>query len=158
MHLIAESLSAEAFAPYGDVLEAPEEPGRIYFDAGLGNGRPAAHPSLSVTHTLPPAALPLQAVCMERHEFSSQSFLPLDAGPWLVIVAPKGAGGRPDVGKARAFVAGPRQGITYRPDVWHHPLSVLERPAQFYIFMWQDGSAADTELVTLDAPFTVGLR
>lgn len=157
MHLNAEPLNAEAFAPYGDVLEAPPDPGRIYFNAGLHNGRTDARPNLSVSHVLPLAALPLSATRMERHEFSSQTFMPLDAGPWLVIVAPKAAGGGPDGAKARAFIAGPGQGVTYRADTWHHPLTVLERPARFVVFMWQNGSTTDEEFVTLDAPFTVGV-
>ena len=157
MHLIAEPLRGDAFAPYGDVLEAPKDPGRVYFNGSLGNGRTDARPSLSVSHALPLATLPLQATRMERHEFSSQSFMPLDAGPWFVIVAPKAPHGGPDAAKARAFVAGPGQGVTYRADTWHHPLTVLERPARFVVFMWQNGSTTDEEFVTLDQPFTVGL-
>jgi|SRR6266568_8687907 len=155
MHLTAEPLRAENFAPYGDVLEAPPEPGRIYFNSALGNGRAGAAPSLSVAHVAPLAALPLVARQMERHEFSSQSFMPIDAGRWLVIVAPKAAGGGPDAAQARAFLVGPGQGVTYRPDTWHHPLTVLDRPARFAVFMWLDGTRTDEEFVTLETPFTV---
>ena len=97
MHLVAGPLRAEDFSPYGDVLEAPAEPGRTYFNDGLGNGRAGAKPSLSVSHVLPLAALPLRATQMERHEFSSQTFLPIDVGRWIVVVAPKTATGGPDV-------------------------------------------------------------
>jgi len=155
MHLVAELLNANAFAPYGDVLEAPKEPGRTYFNAGLANGRRGASPSLSVAHVQPLAALPLVATRMERHEFSSQSFMPLDVARWFVIVAPKAAGGGPDGARARAFLAGPGQGVTYRSDTWHHPLSVLDRPARFAVFMWLEGSQTDEEFVTLETPFTV---
>ena len=31
MHLRARPLTAEAFAPYGDVLTPPKDPGRSYF-------------------------------------------------------------------------------------------------------------------------------
>jgi ureidoglycolate lyase len=157
MHLIAEPITADAFAPYGEVLEASKQPGRVYFKGALGNGRAHAAPSLSVTHAAPIAALPLTATLMERHEFSSQSFLPFDVERWLVIVADKAATGGPDTATARAFVVGPGQGITYRPDVWHHPLTVLDRPARFYVSMWEDGTATDTEFFTLPEPFTVGL-
>lgn len=157
MHLIAEPLGAEAFAPFGDVLEAPAEPGRIYFDTGLGNGRPRARPSLSISNVAPLHALPLEAVHMERHEFSSQSFVPVDAGRWFVIVAPQRADGRPDAGQARAFLAGLGQGVTYHANVWHHPMTVLDRPARFAVFMWLADDDKDTELATLDRPFTVGV-
>src|SRR5690348_16183067 len=95
MHIVAEPLTAVAFAPYGDVLEASEKPGRVYFKDALGNLRPHAGPSLSVTHATPLTALPLTATLLERHEFSSQSFLPFDVARWIVIVTPKAAGGGP---------------------------------------------------------------
>ena len=155
MIIVPEPLRAEAFAPFGDVLEAPAQPGRHFFADGLANRRPGAAPSLAVAHVPPITALPLVATRMERHEFSSQSFLALDVSRWLVIVAPKAADGRPDTTQARAFLAGPGQGVTYRVDTWHHPLTVLDRPARFAVLIWLERSATDEEFVTLDEPFTV---
>ncbi len=155
--LIAKPLTAEAFAPYGDVLEAPIAFGRTYFERALANGRRDAKPSLSISLAKPVASLPLRAVQMERHEFSSQSFVPLDAGRWFVIVAPKAATGGPDAARAEAFVAGPGQGVTYGMNVWHHPLSVLDAPMRFAIFMWLERSKSDEEFVDLAEPFQVAL-
>ena len=155
MVIVAESLRAEAFAPFGDVLEAPLDPGRRFFANGLVNRRPGAVPSLAVAHVSPLAALPLLATRMERHEFSSQSFLALDVARWLVVVAPKAAAGGPDAARARAFVAGPGQGVTYRADTWHHPLTVLDRPARFAVLIWLENSRTDEEFVTLETPLTV---
>jgi ureidoglycolate lyase len=155
MIIATEPLRAEAFAPFGDVLEAPSEPGRHFFADGLANRRSGAAPSLAVAHVPPLTALPLVATRMERHEFSSQSFLALDVARWLVIVAPKAADGRPDTARARAFLAGPGQGVTYRVDTWHHPLTVLDRPARFAVLIWLEHSKTDEEFVTLDEPFTV---
>lgn len=158
MRLIAEALGAEAFAPYGEVVAAPETPGRNYFGGSLANLRPGARPSLAVALLAPLASLPLKVTRMERHEFSSQTFIPLEACRYLVVVAPRSAGGGPDARKARAFLAGPGQGVTYRADTWHHPMSVIGWPARFAILMWRDGSAGDEEFVGLDAPFVVDLR
>ena len=155
MIIAAEPLRAESFAPFGDVLEAPTQPGRHFFADGLANRRSGAAPSLAVAHVPPLAALPLVATRMERHEFSSQSFLALDVARWLVIVAPKAGDGRPDTARARAFLAGPGQGVTYRVDTWHHPLTVLDRPARFAVLIWLEHSKTDEEFVTLDEPFTV---
>jgi ureidoglycolate lyase len=152
----ARPLSREAFAPFGDVLEAPAEGGRSYFDGGLGNARPGASPSLSLARVAPSAELPLVARVMERHAFSSQTFIPLAIGRWLVIVAPNAAGGGPDASAAEAFLAGPGQGITYRIGTWHHPLTVLDRPAQLAVVMWRDGTAGDEEFVPVD-PFLVAI-
>jgi ureidoglycolate lyase len=153
MRLILEPLTAEAFAPFGDVLAAPADPGRVYIEAALDNRRAHARPSLSFS-TREPAALPLTSTTMERHRHSSQSFVPMEAGRWLVLVAPHGADGGPDMARARAFLAAPDQGVTYGADVWHHPSTVFDRIARFAIFMWKDGGPEDDEFVEV-APFTV---
>jgi len=155
MVIMPEPLRAEAFAPFGDVLDGPAAPGRRFFANGLANRRPGATPSLAVACVPPLASLPLMATRMERHEFSSQSFLALDVARWLVIVAPKAADGRPDTARARAFLAGPGQGVTYRLDTWHHPLTVLDRQARFAVLIWLEHSQTDEEFVKLDKPFTV---
>ena len=158
MRIIAQPLSEDAFAPYGDVLAAPRDFGRTYFEKGLQSARPTAWPSLSVAHVRPLPKLPLEAKVMERHEFSSQSFMPLDVARWLVVVAPAGADGGPDPSGAVAFVASPGQGVTYHMGTWHHPLTPLDRPARFAVFMWRDGTSTDEEFRTLATPFTVEIQ
>lgn len=153
--LTAQPITPEAFAPFGDVLVPPQEFARRYYSDGLSNGRPAAAASLSLSHVKPLASLPLEAVQMERHAFSSQSFMPLDVSRYLAIVAPHGADGGPDLDNVQAFLVPGDIGITYGRDVWHHPLSVLDRPGRFAIFMWLDGTTGDEEFVTLAAPFRV---
>lgn len=147
----AALLTAEAFAPFGEVLAAPAAPGRRYFEGAPANGRPGAWPSLSLSCREPSSP---HAVQMERHRFSSQSFVPLDPVRWLVLVAPHAEGGGPDMAQAMAFVVGPGQGVTYRADVWHHGLTVLDRPARFAVFMWRDGTGGDEEFVDV-APVSV---
>jgi ureidoglycolate lyase len=142
LKLIVEPLAAGPFAPFGDVLEIPHPSGRNYFDRALANLRPGARPSLSLSRKEELSSLPLTAQQMERHEFSSQSFVPIDVGRWVVVVAPHAAGGGPDMGGARAFLAGPNHGVTYAANVWHHPLTILDRPASFAVFMWRDGGKA----------------
>jgi ureidoglycolate lyase len=158
MIIVPEPLRADRFAPFGDVLAAPRAPGRNFFADGLANRRAGAKPSLAVAHVPPLAALPLTATRMERHEFSSQCFLPLDVERWLVIVAPKADDGGPDARRARAFLAGPGQGVTYHVDTWHHPLTVLDRAARIAVLIWLDNSTTDEEFVTLAEPFTVDVR
>lgn len=150
-----EPLTKEAFAPYGDVLEAPVEKGRLYYEEALGNGRPDAWPSLFLSCALPVADLPLDATIMERHEFSSQTFVPLAPTRWVVMVAPHAADGGPDMRRARAFLPAPGQGITYRMNVWHHPNTVFGARAQFAVFMWRDGGKGDEEFFTLPEPVRI---
>lgn len=148
MKLTLEPLTAEAFAPYGDVLAAPAEPGRSYIDGAYRSLRPDARPSLSFTRKAP-VTLPIASHLMERHEFSAQSFIPMDGGICIIIVAAHAADGGPDMARARAFLAAPGQGVTYAPNVWHHPFTVLERPACYAVAMWLDGSKGDEEFVTV---------
>ena len=137
------------------MLTPPGAPGRDYFERALANGRPGAWPSLSLT-LREPVAEPLAVTAMERHAWSSQSFVPLDPTRWLVLVAPHAAAGGPDMARAAAFVAGPGQGVTYGADIWHHGLTVLDAPARFAVFMWRDGTAGDEEFVDVE-PFAVEL-
>ena len=154
MQLIAQPLTAEGFAPFGTVLDVPRQAGRTYFDDTLANLRSGARPSLSIARRDEVATLPFTATMMERHEFSSQSFVPIDCSGWIVMVAPHTTDSRPDMAKARAFLAGPEQGITYGANIWHHPLTIVERPASFAIFMWLEGKR-DEEFFTLAEPVMI---
>ncbi|WP_459618632.1 ureidoglycolate lyase [Bordetella sp. 2513F-2] len=149
--ILARPLTASAFAPYGEVLEIPRTPGRRYFDDTLANLREQARASLSLIHC-EPTPLPLRVTALERHRYSSQSFVPLAVDRWLIVVAPHAPDGGPDAARAQAFVGGPGQGITYRADTWHHGLTVLGQPADFAIFMWRDGSEGDEEFAAV-TPF-----
>ena len=155
MKLILEPLAAGPFAAFGEVLEIPHAAGRSYFNRALANLRPSARPSLSLSRKEEMSSLPLTARQMERHEFSSQSFVPIDVGRWLVVVAPHAAGGGPDMRGARAFLAGPNHGVTYGANVWHHPLTIFDQPASFAVFMWLEGGKGDEEFFTLPAPATI---
>ena len=156
MEIDARPLTADAFAPFGEVFAVPDAPGRHYAEAALANARPGARPSLSVALRDPAPPGPIVARVMERHEFSSQSIVPMGPGRFLVLVAPHAAAGGPDMTQARAFVAGPGQGVTYGADVWHHGMTVLDTPLAFGVFMWRDGTAGDEQFVDI-APLTIRL-
>ncbi len=154
MEITPQLLTKEAFAPYGDVIDVPSEVGRTYYEDALGNLRDKAHPSLSVSLKPETPDRPLLAKYLERHEFSSQTFIPLNASRYLVVVAPHEKEGVPDVAKIRAFIATGKQGITYKPNTWHYGLTVLDRPGQFAVFMFRDGGKSDEEFVDV-TPFTI---
>jgi ureidoglycolate lyase len=155
LKLIVQPLAPEPFAPFGEVLTIPQPAGRTYFDRSLANLRPSARPSLSLSRKEDLSSLPLTARQMERHEFSSQSFVPIEAGRWLVLVAPPAPEGGPDMRGARAFLAGPRQGVTYGANVWHHPLTILDRAAAFAVYMWLGDGKGDEEFFSLAEPVTI---
>ena len=121
-------LTAEAFAPFGDVLEAAGEPdriingglcGRFHDQATLDFADGRAGISLFDAE---PRTLPHTLDLMERHPLGSQAFLPMHGHPYLVVVAPDqdGAPGEP-----QAFVTLPGQGVNYRRNTWHGVLTPL---------------------------------
>lgn len=131
-----EPLTAAAFAPFGEVLEAAGEPdklinaglcGRYHDRARLDFGDGRAGISIFASE---PCHLPLEFDLLERHPHGSQAFIPMTAAPFLVIVA-EDEGGKP--GQPRAFLTAPGQGVNYRRNVWHGVLTPLAAPGLFAV-------------------------
>ncbi len=156
MNLTIEPMTADAFAPFGQLLP-PRAPGQGRLDMidELQNARASARPRLSLA-TVEPRTLPLNAVEMERHVHSSQAFVPLDCASYFVLVAPHGADGRPDVSGLRAFRVPGDTGINYRANTWHHPITAFERTARFAVLTFVDGTAADEQFVPLPETVVIG--
>ncbi|WP_158746389.1 ureidoglycolate lyase [Acidisphaera sp. L21] len=146
-----EPLTAEAFAPYGDVIDPPAPGERDLLSDTLSAVDGADSPRLSFGHPKP-WTLPLTATEMERHNRSSQCFVPLDVSRFVVMVAPD-KDGKPDATQLRAFVARGDQAVNYHAGTWHHPSRALDRPARFATLMWTTGEKAlDEEWSTLPEP------
>jgi ureidoglycolate lyase len=157
IHLRIEPVTSEAFEPFGQLLPpgAPGESPQALIKE-LHNGRASARPRLSMA-AVEPKALPLTAAKMERHAHSSQAFVPMDCASYLVMVAPPQVGdGKPDLSRLRAFRVPGDTGINYRPDIWHHPLSPLERAGRFAVLTFIDGTAGDEDWADLPQPVVVG--
>ncbi|QJQ95217.1 MULTISPECIES: ureidoglycolate lyase [Halomonadaceae] len=154
--ITAQPLTQESFAQFGEVLDLPRSPGRHFYSDTLGNLRESAKPSLSISLIEPSPKRPLRVEMLERHEFSSQSFVPIDVDSWIVIVAPHDASGAPDMDQLQVFMARGDQGVTYRPNIWHHGVTVLGASATFAVFMWLTGDGGDEEFVDV-SPMTVNL-
>jgi ureidoglycolate lyase len=153
----AAALSAEAFAPFGDVIEIEGRESRwindntcrrfddlAYIDVAEGGGRPL----LSVFESNP-LSLPLYIRALERHPLSSQAFFPLEMRPFLVVVAADGPSG-----PLHAFLSSGRQGVNYRRNTWHHPLIALGQISRFLV-VDRGGCGENCEEVTLVAPVLV---
>ena len=93
MEIVARPLTAEAFAPWGEVLEARGDPDRIINQGLCGRFHDRARPDavggpLGISVFLAePRALPYRPALVERHPLGSQAFLPMTAAPFLVVVA-----------------------------------------------------------------------
>jgi ureidoglycolate lyase len=136
--LTPEPLSAEAFAPFGSVIEASG--GAVQLD--INQGHAIRYDRLAEIDAADGGgagvvslfrASPLRALVLkvfERHPLGSQTFMPLSGRPYLVAVAPAGAF---DPVKIRLFRAEGHQGVHYRKGVWHHFLLVLDADSDFLV-------------------------
>jgi ureidoglycolate lyase len=157
MRLVAEPISEAAFAPFGQILALPGEPGRVDYSAFAENLRPHRAELCFRTSLTAPSALPLRTRVMERHAFSSQAFLPVDVARYVVMVAPDDASGGPDLFSARLFLVDGRTGINYRAGAWHHPMTVLDRGAVFATVMFNDGGDRDEDWADLPVEVELAL-
>lgn len=155
MRLTVRRLTAEAFAPFGHVIQTHVAAiGWRARGAALENRRPAAVPHLAVTR-LAPTALPVRATALERHPFSSQTFVPTDLSRYLVAVCPSGPDGEPIVERLLAFVADVTLGVNHAPGTWHHPMAILDRSGEYVVLRWDDGSPVDAEWRDLPTPVLI---
>ncbi|MBF9044054.1 ureidoglycolate lyase [Rhodobacterales bacterium HKCCE4037] len=156
--ITAIPLRAEAFAPFGDVLEATGTPdkminqgrcGRFHDRARLDFG-PEGRAGISIFES-EIVEWPVKVEMVERHPEGSQAFIPMGAHPFLVIVAAdeRGAPGTP-----RAFVAAPGQGINLHRNTWHGVLTPLHAPALFAV-VDRIGTTPNLQEHWFDSPYTV---
>lgn len=155
--ITVQPLTAEAFAPFGDVLDTGGEPdrminaglcGRYHDRARLEFGEGRAGISIFEAEA---RELPYLLDLLERHPEGSQAFLPLTGNPFLVIVAPD-EGCRP--GQPLAFRTAPHQGINLHRGTWHGVLTPLFAPGLFAV-VDRIGPGANLEEVSLDPPYLV---
>lgn len=129
LSLTAVPLTAEAFAPFGDVIELPdydtaEHPNRRFDDLVRIDAGTDGRAMVSLLSVKAPTALPLNLAKLERHPLGSQAFIPCGGpGELVVVVAPPGD--TPDLSALRAFVTDGRQGVNYLKGVWHAPIAAL---------------------------------
>ncbi|MEP1962466.1 ureidoglycolate lyase [Tateyamaria sp.] len=152
-----QPLTAQAFAPFGDVLECAGEPDKL-INAGLcgrfhdraqmdfGDGR--AGISLFQAQ---PRSLPYTLDLMERHPDGSQAFIPMSQHSFLVTVA-LDEGGTP--GTPLAFLTTPGQAINLHRGIWHGVLTPLHTPGLFAV-VDRIGGGANLEEFSLATPFLV---
>lgn len=155
--IIAEPLTMESFAPFGQLLEQPADSARAHYNKLLENTRSNAVVDLSIARIVPVIEFPIALRQMERHPWSSQTFIPMQAGRFLIVVAPDDQLGAPDMRAARAFIASGSQAITYRRAVWHHGMTVLDETATMAVLMWCNDGDGDEEFADISSPINVVL-
>ena len=136
--VLVEPLTREAFAPFGDVIDAagpvsfPTNGGTATRFHGLAVADCAAERGktlLSIFRTTAPT-VPDALMLMERHPISSQAFVPLGGQRMVAVVAPPGS--PPQAPDLRAFISNGLQGVNYRRGTWHYPLIAVD-PGDFLV-------------------------
>lgn len=137
--IVAEPLTREGFAPFGQVLDAADWQNHYPINAGkceryhdLATAEAAggdARVILSVFKGTP-YDFPLKLTMVERHPFGSQAFMPLSPRPFLVIVAHDTPDGP---GEPQAFLTSPGQGVNYPRNLWHGVLTPIGAPQDFLV-------------------------
>ena len=153
-----EPLTADAFAPFGDVLSASGAPDRLINQGFCGRFHDRARldfgvdarAGLSIFKAVP-RSFPYRLDLVERHPDGSQAFIPMTADPFLIIVAPD-QGGTP--GKPRAFLTDGAQAINFHRGTWHGVLTPLAEPGLFAVID-RIGPTANLEEHWFTEPYTI---
>jgi ureidoglycolate lyase len=154
----AEPLTPEAFAPFGDILDASGAVDKV-INAGMCNRHhdrarldfgEAGRAGISIFKAQA-RSLPYTCDLLERHPEGSQAFIPMSESPWMVIVAPDDHG---IPGTPRAFLCAPGQGVNFLRGTWHGVLTPLAEPGLFAV-VDRIGTTPNLEEHFLDQPFTV---
>ncbi|RYF35518.1 MAG: ureidoglycolate hydrolase [Comamonadaceae bacterium] len=149
-------IDPEDFAPYGVVLAPRGDATRLDRFEVLVNQRPQARANLASVRADRYDAPGFQVHTLERHPDSSQTFFPLTAKRYLVVVCPSTAEGAPDTSRLLAFEVPGDVGIHYFPGTWHTGIGVLEGVGDFLMVVHEDGSAGDCEFRSVE-PVEVAL-
>ncbi|WP_456387748.1 ureidoglycolate lyase [Profundibacter sp.] len=158
MIIKAQPLTADAFAPYGDVLEATGKPDKIINNGFCGRYHDRAQLDFGLggragisVFKAEPRALPYKLELLERHPDGCQAFIPMSLDAYLVTVAEDDNGTPVNI---RAFIAGAGQGINYHRNTWHGVLTPLAAPGLFAV-VDRIGETPNLEEHLLKTPYMV---
>ena len=139
LKLTPEVLTADNFQLFGEVLStenkesilindgfASKFPDIVKLDTKEAEGETSVHIFVAKKRQFP-----LQITMLENHPFFSQTFIPKNNTPFIVVVAPPSQ--EPVIENIKAFITDGDQGISYSRGVWHFPLISLKDNAQFVV-------------------------
>jgi ureidoglycolate lyase len=127
-----QPLTAEAFKPFGDVIEATEAARHFSINQGyaerydklaLVDANDLGGQAAISVFRAKARTWPIELSVLEKHPLGSQAFMPVSGHAYLVVVAPGVE--QPDVDKVQCFLASATQGVNYAKGTWHHPLLAL---------------------------------
>lgn len=160
--LYLDPLTAGAFEPFGDVIDAVTPCER----QTINDGRTERHHALATIECLGAGAgaaisifraVPVDDAFvlrkMERHPLGSQAFINTSGNSYAIVVAPAGP---LDEKRIRGFLAHAGQSVNYRPGVWHHYLLALGEPSDFVV-VDRTGPGDNCDEQILETPLQLAL-
>ena len=152
-----EPLTAEKFAPYGDVMDTSGSADKVINQGKCGRFHDRANLDFSDGQAgvsifkSEKRVLPLTLDLVERHPAGSQAFIPMSADPFLVVVATDDDGTPVN---PRAFVTESGQAINFHKNTWHGVLTPLSDPGLFAV-VDRIGDGANLEEHWFEQPYVI---
>ena len=164
MILKPKSLTSDAFAPYGEIIDIHSAKKELSMNYGMATryydlakidvkekgGKTCI--SLIKSNAI---TLPFKVEKMEYHPLGSQMFYPLRKSPFLILVSTPAE--TLDTSKLELFISDGKQGVNYHKGVWHHYLMPLNNDSEFIVVdrNGNDENCIETNLnekIVLDSP------
>ena len=150
LKLTPKALSAESFQLFGEVVSiknkepivindgfASKFPDVVKLDTKEEEGETSVHIFVAKKRQFP-----LQITMLENHPFFSQTFIPKNNTPFIVVVAPPSE--EPVIENIKAFITDGDQGISYSRGVWHFPLISMSDNSEFIVLDRKNNIDVDT--------------
>ncbi len=153
-NLQIEKINKENFLPFGDIINKSFSSSKLSINQGTTiRHHKISELKLSDQNGIPaisifsgsPREFPIQIKIMEKHPIASQSFLPIQNHDWLIVVSME-KNELPDLDTLRCFKVDGSVGITYKANVWHHPLLVKKKQDFWIIDRIKDKEISSTNL------------
>ena len=174
----AEPLTAEAFAPFGDVLEPQAQrldnldlldlgyarmsdpvPANRRADFDVleywGDVANISSDPMRLGYMRSKAGIRMQVSWFERHIKGTQAYIPLGGTASVYTVAPANdlddPDALPDLSQARAFYLDGSRGINIKPGTWHWTPFAVKEAADFVLVVREQVADDDLNFVDLQA-------
>jgi len=164
MQLIPKPLTADTFAPYGEVVDIHSANKEFsmnyglatrYFDmAEIDVEEKGGKTCISLVHSNA-INFPFSVEKMEYHPLGSQMFYPLCESPFLILVSTPAE--ILDTTKLKLFISDGKQGVNYYKNVWHHYLLPINEGVNQFIVVDRNGNDENCIETQIKEEITISL-
>ena len=164
MVLTPKSLTAKAFAPYGEVVSIDSANKEFSMNYGLATRYfdlaevdvedEGGKTCISIVNS-GTVAFPFTVEKMEYHPLGSQLFYPLCESPFLILVSIPAE--TLDIRKLELFISDGKQGVNYHKGVWHHYLLPINDGVNQFIVVDRNGNDENCIETQITEEITISL-